>query len=169
MRTLQLAATFALLTSPALALSPSAFSPFVGRWAGHLEYQDFGADRRVRIPVKLSVRVSGATSAAWTFGYDDFGTTVSSLETHTWKESTYSVSTLGKPETVRYTSRDFAALTKSGIGTAILLGTALENGKSVAVRRTITLGKTTLATLTETRTAGGTYAFRNQSTYTRVP
>ena len=42
------------------------------------------------------------------------------------------------------------------------------NGKPVEVRRTVTLSAGTLTTLKETRPAGGTFPFRNQSTYTRV-
>ena len=37
------------------------------------------------------------------------------------------------------------------------------------VRRTITLGKSSLSALTETRTPGGTYTFRNLSRYIRAP
>jgi hypothetical protein len=151
------------------AAAPGAFTAFAGRWAGRLEYQDYGANKRVKIPVKLSVRPQDATNAAWTFSYDDFGTTVSSLETHTFAGGRYSVSTIGKPEVQMYTSSDFATLGRIGTGKAVLLGQELENGKKVQVRRTITLGKTTLSTLTETRSTGGQYGFRNLSTYTRQP
>ena len=171
MRTMSCAAAgvvFFLFLS-AQAGAPGIFTAFEGHWAGTLEYQDYGADRRVKIPVKLSVRGSDAASAAWTFSYDDFGTTVSSLETHTWKGGQYTISTIGKPEVQQYSSSDFAVLGRTGKGKAVLLGQELESGKKVQMRRTITLGKTTLRTLTETRASGGTYRFRNLSTYTRQP
>jgi hypothetical protein len=66
-------------------------------------------------------------------------------------------------------SKDFDVLINSGIGKAILTGSELENGKKVEVRRTITLEKTTLTALKETRAPGGTFEFRNQSTYSRQP
>jgi hypothetical protein len=155
------------LSFSAQAAAPGAFTPFAGRWSGTLEYQDYGADKRVKIPVKLSVRVSSPGSAAWSFAYDDFGTTVNSLETHTWAAGTYTVSTLGKTEVQKYNSGDLAALLRTGVGKAVLLGKELENGKAVEVRRTLTLSKLNLSTLTETRTPGGTFRFRNLSTYTR--
>ncbi|THF69268.1 hypothetical protein E7T06_12875 [Deinococcus sp. Arct2-2] len=158
----------------AQAAAPRAFDSFAGRWAGALEYQDYGADRRVKIPVALSVRVDSGTSATWSFEYDDFGSTVSSVETHRWKAGTYDVTTLGQPGVQRYTSRDFPALIGKGSGKAVLVGNQLENGKQVEIRRTITLntmtgGRASLTTLTETRAPGGTFAFRNRSSYTRTP
>ena len=58
------------------------------------EYQGYGADKRVRIPVKLGVRVNTPTSAARRFAYD-FGRAVNSLETPTWAANKYRVLTLG--------------------------------------------------------------------------
>ncbi|WP_211214814.1 VCBS domain-containing protein [Deinococcus aquatilis] len=153
----------------AQAAAPLAFDRFAGRWAGTLEYQDYGADRRVKIPVSLNIRPNGAVSAAWNFQYDDFGTTVSSLETHRWKAGTYTVTTLGQPEVQRYTSRDFSALISGRGDKAVLMGTQVENAQRVEIRRTITLGRTTLITLTETRAPGSTFAFRNRSSYIRIP
>ena len=77
--------------------------------------------------------------------------------------------TKGKLEVQEYVSKDFDALIKSGIGKAVLIGSELEDGKKVEVRRTITLEKTTLMTLKETRPPNGAFAFRNQSTYSRQP
>lgn len=154
--------------------APCAFTAFAGRWAGTLEYQDYGSNRRVQMPVQLSVRPTDAAHATWRFSYDDFGATVSSLETHTFAGGRYTVSTLGKPGVQSYTSSGFAALGRARTGKAVLLGEEPENGRKVQVRRTITLDKTalggaTLSTLTETRAPGGQYRFRNLSTYTRQP
>ncbi|PNY80680.1 hypothetical protein [Deinococcus koreensis] len=145
---------------------PSPFQSFVGRWAGNLEYQDYGADRRVKIPVQLTITASGTDSARWLFSYDDFGTTVSSDETHRWATGTYTVKTAGQPTTQTFRSTTFAALARPG-GQATLLGSELENGVKVEVRRTLRLGARTLVTLTETRQPGGDFRFRNQSSYTR--
>ena len=155
----------ALLSAQAAA--PSVFNPFAGKWTGNLEYQDYAGSGRVKIPVKLEVKPSNANSAIWDFVYDDFGRAVPSLETHVWQKGNYTVRTQGKSEVERYTSFDFDYLVKSGVGTAILFGSELDSGKTVEVRRTITLGKTMLTTLKETREVGKEFTFRNQSTYSR--
>jgi hypothetical protein len=153
----------------AQAVAPQAFDAFAGNWSGALEYKDYKGGGRVKVPVKLEVKASDASTANWYFNYDDFGKTVISDETHSWKSGKYVVKTKGKLEVQEYTSKDFDALVKSGIGKAILTGTETEVGRKVEVRRTITLEKTGLTTLKETRVPGGTFEFRNQSTYSRQP
>ena len=153
-----------------------AFVPFVGRWDGALEYKDYQGSGRVKVPVKLEVklkdgpkdRLKDGNLASWNFVYDDFGKTVTSLETHSLVGKTYKVVTVGQKEVQTYTCDGFAALFSSGAGVAVLIGSELENGKTVEVRRTVTLSAGTLTTLKETRPAGATYTFRNQSTYTRA-
>jgi len=145
-----------------------AYAPFVGRWEGALEYQDYGGSGRVKVPVKLEVKQKDATSSSWDFVYDDFGRTVPSFETHSLTGNTYQVVFRGKSDVQKFTCAGFAALFSSGVGKAVLLGSELENGKNVEVRRTITLTVGTLTTLKETRLTGGKYAFRNQSVYTRA-
>jgi hypothetical protein len=151
------------------AANPNAFDPFAGKWTGTLEYQDYGGNGRVKIPVKLEVKPTDATTATWDFAYDDFGKAVNSFETHTWNAGRYTVTTKGKTDVQKYTSTDFGALIKSGIGKAVLMGSEIEIGAKVDVRRTITLEKTTLTTLKETRLKGEAFKFRNLSTYTRQP
>lgn len=152
------------------ALAPSAFDPFVGKWSGALEYKDYqGGTNRVKVPVTLEVKASDASTASWYFDYDDFGKTIISDETHSWKSGKYVVKTKGKLEVQTYTSKDFDMLVKSGIGKAVLVGSETEIGRKVEVRRTITLEKAKLTTLKETRVPGGTFEFRNQSTYSRQP
>ena len=48
------------------------------------------------------------------------------------------------------------------------MGSELENGKAVEVRRTVALTAKTLTTLKETRALRGKFTFRNRSTYIRV-
>ena len=115
------------------------------------------------------VKPSDANTAIWDFGYDDFGKTVVSYETHSFKADKYSVATRGQAQVQSFTSTDFQALTISGSGKAVLSGTVIEVGRKVSVRRTITLTSKTLSTLTETRANNEPFAFRNQSTYTRQP
>jgi ribosome-associated protein YbcJ (S4-like RNA binding protein) len=158
-----------ILSLSVQAASPSAFDPFAGQWTGTLEYQDYGGTGRVKIPVKLTIKPTDATSATWDFAYDDFGKAVNSFETHTWNAGRYTVTTKGKTDAQAYSSADFAALIKSGGGKAVLMGTEVEVGAKVEVRRTITLGKTTLTTLKETRLKSEKFKFRNLSTYTRQP
>ena len=153
----------------AQANAPRAFDPFMGKWKGTLEYKDYQGNGRVKIPVKLEVKSSNATTAIWDFIYDDFGKPVPSFETHTWNGATYRVQTKGQTAIQEYTSRDFAVLIKKGFGKAILLGNEIEIGAKIEVRRTITLEKNKLITLKETRLRGGTFAFRNQSSYARQP
>jgi hypothetical protein len=150
------------------ASTPSAFTPFAGKWQGTLEYQDYQGPGRIKIPVMLEVTPIDDTHASWNFDYDDFGRSVLSLETHTWSDGTYTVETEGQDDLQTYQSSDFAALLESVTGQAILIGSEMDNGKEVEVRRTITLGATTLTTLKEIRAPGEDYSFRNQSTYTRV-
>ena len=158
------------LALSAQAVAPNAFDPFAGQWSGALEYKDYsGGTGRVKVPVKLEVKSTDSSTANWYFNYDDFGKTVISDETHSWKSGKYVVKTKGKLEVQEYTSKDFDALLKAGIGKAILTGSELEDGKKVEVRRTITLQKTALTTLKETRPPNGAFAFRNQSTYSRQP
>ena len=148
-----------------------AFDAFAGRWSGVLEYQDYAGPGRVKIPVKLEVKPTDASTARWDFAYDDFGRSVPSAEVHTWSEGTYRVTMTSKGQTEKqsYTSTDFAALAAAGSGRAVLAGQELEQGKTVEVRRTITLEAQKLVTLKETRAKGGGFVFRNQSTYTRQP
>jgi len=144
----------------------------VGRWEGALEYKDYQGSGRVKVPVKLEVKLKDGAKegnlASWNFVYDDFGKTVTSLETHSFVGKTYKVVTVGQKEVQTYTCDGFNALFSSGAGVAVLIGSELENEKTVEVRRTVTLSAATLTTLKETRPAGGTYTFRNQSTYTRA-
>jgi hypothetical protein len=169
-------ATGFLFALAAEASVPWAFDPFMGKWAGTLEYKDYsGGTGRVKVPVKLEVKPSDAGTANWYFNYDDFGKTVISDEVHSWKSGQpagqsvgqYTVKTRGKLEVQEYVSKDFDALVKAKVGKAVLMGSELEDGKKVEVRRTITLEKTGLTTLKETRPPNGAFAFRNQSTYSR--
>ena len=158
------------LSLTAQAANPRAFDVFAGKWAGNLEYKDYqNPTRRVKIPVKLEVKPSDANAAIWDFKYDDFGKTVVSYETHSFKAGKYSVATRGQAQVQRFTSADFQALSESGNGKAALSGMETEVGRQVEVRRTITLTPKKLTTLTETRGKGEPFAFRNQSTYTRQP
>ncbi len=154
----------------AQAAAPRAFDIFAGNWTGSLEYKDFqNPNRRVKIPVKLVVKPIDANTAVWDFKYDDFGKAVVSSETHSFKAGKYSVATKGQARVHSYTSMDFQALTQSDDGKAVLIGTEIEVGRTVDVRRTITLTSKTLSTLTETRANSEPFAFRNQSSYTRQP
>ena len=171
MRGIHVALLVALtLTLTAQAANPRAFDVFAGNWSGNLEYKDYqNPTRRVKISVELVVKASDANAAIWDFKYDDFGKTVISYETHSFKAGKYSVTTRGQAQVQSFTSTDFQALTVSGSGKAVLSGTEIEVGRKVDVRRTITLTSKTLSTLTETRANNEPFAFRNRSTYTRQP
>jgi hypothetical protein len=160
-----------LLTSQ--AASVQVFTGFAGNWRGTLEYKDYGGNGRIKIPVTLTIKPSDAASAVWSFNYDDFGKSVPSFEMHSWQMGQrlghYRVTMTSKGRTERqsYQSSDFAALIMAGSGSAVLLGSEIEDNKTVEVRRTITLSTTTLVTLKETRAPGQDFAFRNQSSYSR--
>jgi hypothetical protein len=168
MRILALAAIL-ILPLNVQSATPRAFDAFAGRWTGTLEYQDYGGSGRIKIPVKLEVKPINATDASWNFIYDDFGRPVPSNEVHSFVNQTYRVTmdSKGKIEKQTYSSKDFATLAEKGSGRAVLLGSELEDGKMVEVRRTITLEAKRLVTLKETRPKGGAFKFRNQSTYSR--
>jgi hypothetical protein len=120
----------------AQAVAPNAFDAFAGKWSGVLEYKDYnGRTARVKVPVKLEVKASDASMANWYFNYDDFGKTVISDETHSWQSGKYTVKTKGKLEVQEYSSKDFDVLIKAGVGKAVLIGSELEVGRKVDVRR----------------------------------
>jgi hypothetical protein len=149
------------------AAAPSAFTPFVGKWEGELEYQDYAGPGRVTIPVVLEVTIIGDAQASWNFTYDDFGRDVLSLETHTWSDGTYTVETEDQSEVQTFQIADFATLFEKGSGQAVLMGKEMDDGQEVEVRRTITLDGDSLTTLKEIQAPGEEYVFRNQSTYKR--
>ncbi|ULH16983.1 hypothetical protein MF271_17545 (plasmid) [Deinococcus sp. KNUC1210] len=80
------------MTWPVQAAAPGVFQIFEGRWAGTLEDQDYVADRRVQLPVTLTVSSRGAQSR-WLFASDDFGHTVQRDETHRSSGGRYTVTT----------------------------------------------------------------------------
>jgi hypothetical protein len=150
------------------ASAPSAFASFVGTWEGELEYQDYAGPGRVKIPVVLEVLAIDETQASWNFTYDDFGRDVLSLETHTWTDGTYTVTTEGQDEVQTFQIADFATLFEKGSGQAVLMGKEMDDGQEVEVRRTVMLEGDSLTTLKEIKAPGEEYVFRNQSTYTRI-
>jgi hypothetical protein len=160
-----LVACFTLLV---YASAPGAFTPFVGKWQGELEYQDYAGPGRVKIPVVLEVIIIDEAQASWNFTYDDFGRDVLSLETHTWTDGMYTVTTEGQDEVQTFQIADFAMLFETGSGQAVLMGKEMDDSQEVEVRRTITLDGDSLTTLKEIKAPGEDYVFRNQSTYTKV-
>lgn len=167
MRFLKLFLFVACLMVVVQAAAPSAFTPFVGTWEGELEYQDYAGPGRVNIPVVLEVKATDANTATWNFTYDDFGRDVLSLETHTWRDGTYTVTTEGQSEVQTFQIANFATLFEQGSGQAVLLGKEMDDGQEVEVRRTITLESDVLTTLKEIKAPGEDYVFRNQSTYVK--
>ncbi len=150
------------------ASAPSAFAPFVGKWEGELEYQDYAGPGRVKIPVVLEVSIIDDNNASWNFTYDDFGRDALSLETHIWTDGTYTVTTEGQDEVQTFQIANFATLFEKGSGQAVLMGKEMDDGQEVEVRRTVTLEGDSLTTLKEIKAPGKEYVFRNQSTYTRI-
>jgi hypothetical protein len=163
-----------LVAAPAEPLrQKDLHAAFAGQWAGHLEYRDYSNDKRVKLPTELDASLSpDGRSVAWSFVYQDGpGKVVKSTETLTIDPEAGRFTFLSEDGSRKdeYQVAGLSEFSTSGQGTLVLTAPGEENGKTVDVRKTITLTPGTLTILKETRLPGAEFLFRNQYTFTRKP
>lgn len=134
----------------------SFFQMIAGNWEGVLEYQDYAADKRVKLKTYLTVTPSAdGNSAEFLTVYDDFGRIIKSRQT-------YKIDTA---------ARDYAAgdslykIDSIEAGKIVLLGSGQDGEKIEPIRQTITFAADSLNFLKETRAP---WQFRNQLSMKRT-
>jgi C-terminal processing protease CtpA/Prc len=138
------------------ALAQTYLQQIAGNWQGTLEYQDYSADKRVKLTTYLTVKPnSDETSAEFLTVYDDFGRIIKSKETVTIDLSA---------------KKYFAGKTEYQIDSAengkiVLLGSGQDGEKVEPIRQTIFYSNDSLNILKETRTP---WQFRNQLIFKRA-
>ena len=145
------------LTANALAQSEKTFFQTVaGNWAGELEYQDYSADKRVKLKTYLTIKPSAdGNSAEITTVYDDFGRIIKNTATEKIDRAT-----------MKFFSGDFAYQIESAENGKIVLLARGQDGETIEpIRKTITFDENTLVFLKETRTP---WTFRNVLKLTRT-
>ena len=144
--------SFLFLTTNAFAQEngKTFFQTIAGNWEGVLEYQDYSADKRVKLKTYLTVTpAADGNSAEFLTVYNDFGRIIKSRQT-------YKIDTA---------ARDYAAgdvrykIDSVEAGRIVLLGSGQDGERVEPIRQTITFSADSLNFLKETRTP---WQFRNQ-------
>lgn len=145
-----------ILTANLFAQNKTFFQTVEGNWEGTLEYQDYSADKRVKLKTYLIIKsATDGNSAEITTVYDDFGTIIKDIATD-------NIDLAAK----KYLSGDFEyKIESSESGKIVLLGSGQDGEKVEPFRRTITFDENSLNFLKETRTP---WQFRNQLTLKRT-
>ncbi len=149
--------SFIFLTGNAFAQEngKTFFQAIAGNWEGVLEYQDYTADKRVKLKTYLTVTPSAdGNSAEFLTVYDDFGRIIKSRQTYK----------------IDVAARDYAAgdslykIDSIEAGKIVLLGSGQDGERVEPIRQTITFTADALNFLKETRAP---WQFRNQLTMKR--
>lgn len=156
MNKLFLMAILAILTTNAFAQSKTFFQTVAGNWAGVLEYQDYSADKRVKLKTYLTITPStDGNSAEVTTIYDDVSRIIKDTET----------------EKLDLTAKKFISgdevfqVDSFENGKIIMFGSGQDGEKIEPFRKTITFDENTLVFLKETRNP---WQFRNQLSLKRT-
>lgn len=141
---------FIFLSANALAQDKTFFQTIAGNWVGILEYQDYSANKRVKIETHLTITPSAdGNSAEIITVYDDFGRIIKDTET----------------EKLDLAAKKFIAgeteyrIDSLESGKIVLFGSGQDGDSVEPIRKTITFNENTLVYLKETRTP---WQFRNQ-------
>lgn len=135
----------------------------VGSWIGTLEYRDYSSDRRVTLPVTLSVSGAG-NDLKFEYTYDEGkGRFVTSRDRVTIEVAppTYRVQSADGQYDQTFDTQGLSAITDNG-GTVALTGPGRENDKDVELRTTMNITPTTLVMRRDSRRPGDDWQFRNQ-------
>lgn len=145
-----------IFTFAVSAHSQTYFQKIAGNWTGVLEYQDFSADKRVKLKTYLFIKPSAdGNSAEITTVYDDFGRIIKETET-------VRIDRTAK----KYLDGDFEYKIESNESGIIVLSASGQDGEKIEpFRKTITYDENSLTFLKETRTP---FQFRNQLTLKRT-
>ncbi len=156
MNKLFLASILAILTTNLFAQNKTFFQTVAGNWAGVLEYQDYSADKRVKLKTYLTITPSAdGNSAEVTTVYDDVSRIIKDTET----------------EKLDLTAKKFFSgdevfqVDSVENGKIIMLGSGQDGEKIEPFRKTITFDENTLVFLKETRNP---WQFRNQLSLKRT-
>jgi hypothetical protein len=138
------------------AQNKTFFQTVAGNWAGTLEYQDYSADKRVKLNTHLTITPSAdGNSAEITTVYDDFGTIMKSTGTQKIDAGAQ-----------RFIEGDDSYQIDSiANGKIVLLGQGQDGERIEPLRRTITFDENTIVILKETRTP---WQFRNRLSLRRT-
>lgn len=157
MNKLFITAIFALIFSVNVFSQESRtfFQTVAGNWAGVLEYQDYSANKRVKLKTYLTITPTADGNSAEIFTvYDDFGRIIKDTEI----------------EKLDLAAKKFVAgeneykLDSFENGKIVLFGSGQDGETVEPIRKTITFDENTLVFLKETRTP---WQFRNQLTLKR--
>ncbi len=158
MNKLFLTAILSLVFLPHSAFSQSKtfFQQIAGHWEGTLEYQDYSADKRVKLKTYLTVTpASDGKSAEFATVYDDFGRIIKDTEV-------YKIDLAAK----KYAAgKSEYAIDSIADGKIVLLGSGQDGERIEPIRTTIVFDEKSLDFLKETRTP---WQFRNQLSLRRT-
>jgi hypothetical protein len=136
--------------------SKTFFQQIAGHWEGTLEYQDYSADKRVKLKTYLTVTPApDGNSAEFSTVYDDFGRIIKNAEIYK----------------IDLTARKYAAgkseyqIDSINDGRIVLLGSGQDGERVEPIRTTIVFGGDSLDFLKETRSP---WQFRNQLSLKRA-
>ena len=151
--------SFLFLTANAFAqeaADKTFFQAIAGNWEGVLEYQDYSADKRVKLKTYLTVTpAADGNSAEFLTIYDDFGRIIKSRQT-------YKID----PAARLYQAGDSKYRIDSvEAGKIVLLGSGQDGERVEPIRQTIFFSVDSLNFLKETRSP---WQFRNQLTMKRT-
>jgi hypothetical protein len=157
--------------SPSTVSGEAIYKALTGHWTGYLEYRDYSNDKRVKLPTILDATQKGdAQAIELKYVYDDGpGKIVKDTETIQidLRAHEYAVQEQDGTKTVYHIGK-LEGFEKDSVGSLLLSGPGIENGKPVEVRTTIRCTENSLTILRETRLPGGEFKFRHQYTFTRA-
>ncbi|MBX7171433.1 MAG: hypothetical protein K1X72_10800 [Pyrinomonadaceae bacterium] len=156
MKKLFLAAILAILTTNAFSQNKTFFQTVAGNWAGVLEYQDYSADKRVKLKTYLTITPSAdGNSAEVTTIYDDVSRIIKDTETEK----------LDLNAKKFFSGDEVFQVDSFENGKIIMFGSGQDGEKVEPFRKTITFDENTLVFLKETRNP---WQFRNQLSLKRT-
>ncbi|MET0753660.1 MAG: S41 family peptidase [Pyrinomonadaceae bacterium] len=145
-----------LLISAASANSQTFLQKIAGNWEGTLEYQDYSANKRVKLKTYLTVTpASDGNSAEFITVYDDVSRIIKDVET-------VKVDLAAKKYLAGETEYKIESMET---GKIILTGSGQDGEKVEPIRKTIVFDENSLSFLKETRTP---WQFRNQMIFKRT-
>lgn len=155
LRLLILCAATLLLSSNAAAQAGDFLNKIVGHWEGTLEYQDYSAEKRVKLKTYLSVKPApDGNSAEFLTVYDDFGRIIKNRQT-------VKIDAAVKKY---FAGENEYRIDAIDAGKIVLLGSGQDGERVEPSRTTISFAADSLDFLKETRTP---WQFRNRLTLKR--
>ncbi|MBB6249666.1 S41 family peptidase [Nitrospirillum iridis] len=141
--------------------APGLAGALAGDWTGTLDYRDYGSDRRVILPTRLSVTTDGGT-ARLSFTYDDGpGKTVRSQETWSLEGDGQALVMDDGERHQRYDVLERRGGPGPGDLTLVAQGTGVENGHPVGLRVILARRGGTVSVTTLSAGPGQPYLMRH--------